>query len=64
MVSLKPGHMDWVRDYDFMLHLFSLPPPLCLLPVPEMDSLPTTLVVSLEPFTSKQVTESGACSRN
>jgi len=25
VVSLKPGHMDWVRDFDFMLNLFSLP---------------------------------------
>ena len=27
VVSLKPGHMDWVRDFDFMLNLFSLPSP-------------------------------------
>ena len=26
-MSLKPGHMDWVRDFDFMLNLFSLPSP-------------------------------------
>ena len=26
-VSLKPWHMDWVRDFDFMLNLFSLPSP-------------------------------------
>jgi len=26
-VSLKPGHMDWVRDFDFMLNLFSLSSP-------------------------------------
>jgi len=23
----KPGYMDWVRDFDFMLNLFSLPSP-------------------------------------
>jgi len=27
VVSPKPGHMDWVRDFDFMLNLFSLPSP-------------------------------------
>ena len=27
VVSLKPGHMDWVRDFDFMLNLFALPSP-------------------------------------
>ena len=27
VVSLKPGHMDWVRDFDFTLNLFSLPTP-------------------------------------
>ena len=27
MVSLKPGHIDWVRDFDFMLNLFSFPSP-------------------------------------
>ena len=26
MVSLKPGHMDSVRDFDFKLNLFSFPP--------------------------------------
>jgi hypothetical protein len=26
-VSLKPGHMDGVRDFDSMLNLFSLPSP-------------------------------------
>jgi hypothetical protein len=43
-------HLYWVRDFDFMLSLFSLPSP-CLLPVPEPDSLPTTLFVSFEPST-------------
>jgi len=27
MVSLKLGHMDWVRDFDLKLNLFSLLPP-------------------------------------
>ena len=27
VVSPKPGHMDWVRDFHFMLNLFSLPSP-------------------------------------
>ena len=27
VVSLKPGHMDWVRDFGFILNLFSFPPP-------------------------------------
>jgi len=27
VVSLKPGHMDWVQDFDFKLNLFSLPTP-------------------------------------
>ena len=27
VVSLKPGHMDWIQDFDFMLNLFSLPSP-------------------------------------
>jgi len=27
VVSLKPGHMDWVRDFDFMLNLFSFSSP-------------------------------------
>ena len=49
MASLKPGHLDWIRDFDFMLNLF--PPK--LLPVPETDSLPITLVASSEPSTSK-----------
>jgi len=62
-VSLKPGHMHWVQDFNFMLNLFSSSP-LCLLPGPEMDSLQITLVVSLEPFTSKQLRKSESCSRN
>ena len=47
-------HLYWVRDFDFMLNLFSLPSP-CQLPVPETDSLPPTLVVPSEPFTCKQL---------
>ena len=27
-MSLKPGHMDLVRDFDFKLNLFSHPYPL------------------------------------
>jgi len=27
VLSLKTGHMDWVRDFDFMLNLFPLPSP-------------------------------------
>jgi len=27
VVSLKPRHPDWVRDFDFKLNLFSLPSP-------------------------------------
>ena len=56
-------HLYWVRDFDFMLNLFSLPSP-CLLPVPETDSLPSTPVVSSEPFTCKQLRKSKSCSRN
>ena len=47
--SLKPRHLDWVRDY-FWSNLFSLPSP-CLLPVPETDPLPATPFVSFEPST-------------
>ena len=50
-------HLYWVRDFDFMLNVFSLPSP-CLLPVPETDSLPGTLVVSSEQFTCKQLRKS------
>jgi len=27
VVRLKSGHMEWVRDFDFMLNLWSLPSP-------------------------------------
>ena len=56
-------HLCWVRDFDFMLNLFSLLSP-CQLPVTDTASLPATLAVPSEPFTCKQLIKSKSYSHN
>jgi len=58
VMRLNPRHMDQVRDFDFMLNLISFPP------IPQIDSLPITLVASSELSNSKYLGSSNSCSSN
>ena len=52
VVSLKPGRLDWVRDYVFRVKpVYPFPPPSALLPIPETGPSSAALVVSFEPST-------------